>query len=400
MVYYTICIPTRNRQRYAIEAIKAISASDETDFEVLVADNSDNPEPIRSFFEGGFSDSRFRLIGPEDRILSMVDNWERTMAEAQGRWVSFIGDDDHIDPSVLRLLRRYEREFKDVDAIGWSRMHYNWPDNRINATLAVVPTGHDTFVAAKSKLQDRLYRWSERNKRPSCGFGIYHGAVRRSLMEKIKRRSENRFFEHPTVDFDNSCKTINLAKQLIFCQRPFSVLGACVASNSASTQSLEAMKKLVDDFYKDLGSGQQIQEDDFPFSPKLPGLAVISAIAATSWWYCRKYGADNSGFEENFAHAAAHECQVSRSLEEYEIKVEGLRIGFAAWQGGKWAAHFNPGPFTPPQSRNELCGFHKDSIYIRESGIAASTPAEFYSFAESFIMPVEHVISARRAFAA
>ncbi|PWW00318.1 glycosyl transferase family 2 [Hoeflea marina] len=399
MVYLTICIPTRNRQRYAIEAIKAVSACDQADFEVIVADNSDDPAPLRDFF-AGFGDSRFRLIGPADRVLSMVDNWERTMAEVGGRWVSFIGDDDHIDPRVVRLLRRYEREYKDVDAVGWSRIHYNWPDNRLHATLAVVPCEHDTYVASKPKLQDRLFTWSERHKRPSCGFGIYHGAVRRSLMEKIKRKCGGRYFEHPTVDFDNSCKTIHLARQLIYCQRPFSVLGACVASNSASTQSLEAMKKLVVDFYSDLGSGMQIQEDDFPFSPKLPGLAVISAIAATSWWYCRTYGVDNTGFQENFAHAAVHECLSSRTLEEYQIKVEGLRSGFAAWQGGAWARHFNPPPFTPPQSFNQLCGVHKDSIYIRESGLEAATPGEFYDFAESFIMPVEHVVSARRAFAA
>lgn len=400
MVFFTICIPTRNRQRYCIEAIKAISAYAQSDFEVIIADNSDDPEIMKRFFADGFSDSRFRLLPSRDRVLSMADNWERTMEEVNGRWVTFIGDDDHIDPRVVGLLRRYEREFKDVDAIGWARIHYNWPDNRLRGTLAVVPCAHDTFIASKAVLQDRLYKWSERDKRPSCGFGIYHGAVRRSLMEKIKRKSDNRFFEHPTVDFDNSCKVINLAKRLIYCQRPFSVLGACAASNSAATQSLEVEKQRVDDFIKEIGDGMKVESDDFPFSQHLPGLGTLSGIAATTWWYCRKYGQDLTGFEENFAHSAAHECAASRTLEEYQLKVKGLRIGFAAWQGGKWAGHFNPRPFVPPHSHNELCGVHKDNIYIRESGLPASTPAEFYSFAESIIMPAEHVISARRAFAA
>lgn len=400
-MYYTICIPTRNRQRYCIEALKGIAASDEADFEVVVTDNSDDPAILERFFRTELKDHRFRLVPPAPAVLSMVDNWERALAEVRGRWVSVIGDDDHIDPSVIRILRRYEREHADLEAVSWSRMSYNWPDNRAIATLASVPTDHATYIPSKKILQDQLYRWSQREKRPSCGFGIYHGAVRRSLMERIKRKYSNRYFEHPTVDFDNSCKVIREARGMIHCQRPFSVLGACGASNSASTQSFELMQKLVDSFYLELGNGLQIQDDDFPFSPKLPGLAVISSIAATTWWFCRKYGVDYEGFQENFAHAAVHECLSSRTIDEYRIKVDGLRRGFAAFEGGKWAAHFNPpDSFMPSKAQNQLCGVFKGHIYIRESGLKVATPTEFYRFAESFVMPVEHVASARQAFAA
>jgi glycosyltransferase involved in cell wall biosynthesis len=400
MVYLTICIPTRNRQRYCIEAIKAIAASEGTDFDVIVADNSDDPEIMKQFFANEFSDSRFRLLPSRDQVLSMIDNWERTMEEVTGRWVSFIGDDDHIDPRVVGLLRRYEREHKDVDAVGWSRMHYSWPDNRLLSTLAIVPCAHDTHIASKALLQDHLYKWSERSKRPSCGFGIYHGALRRSLMEKIKRKCGNRYFEHPTVDFENSCKVIHLAKKLIYCQRPFSVLGACAASNSAVTQSFEVEKQRVQQFLDELGDGMQVQGDDFPFSPFLPGLSILSGIASTTWWYCCKYGLDKTGFEENFAHSATEHCLASRNIEEYEIKVAGLRIGFDLWQGGKWAHLFNPPAFNPPVSHNSLTGVYGKTIYVRESALDAATPGDFYNFAQSFVMPAEHVISDRRAFAA
>tara|TARA_R110002020_G_scaffold116694_5_gene267362 strand:+ start:152 stop:1354 length:1203 start_codon:yes stop_codon:yes gene_type:complete len=400
-VYFTICIPTRNRQRYCIEALKGIARSDETDFEVVVVDNSDDPAILDAYFSSELNDTRFRLVPPAPQVLSMVDNWERAMTEVRGRWVTIIGDDDHIDPSVLRILHRYEREHADLEAVSWSRMTYNWPDNRTIATLASVPTGHETYIPRKKNLHDQLYRWSQREKRPSCGFGIYHGAVRRSLMERIKRKYSNRYFEHPTVDFDNSCKVIREARGMVHCQRSFSVLGACAASNSASTQSFELMQKLVDDFYRELGAGPQIQDSDFPFSPKLPGLAIISAIAATTWWFCRKYGVDNEGFQENFAHAAVHECVSSRTMDEYKIKVEGFRRGFAAFEGGKWAAHFQPPEtFVPSTAQNQLCGVHKGYIYIRESGLKVATPSEFYRLAESFVMPVEHVASARQAFAA
>lgn len=402
MVYLTICIPTRNRQRYCIEAIKAIAESDETDFEVIVADNSDDATILDDYFRTQLNDSRFRLLPPAETVLSMVDNWERTMPEVRGRWVSMIGDDDHIDPSVIQVIRRSERDQPALEAFCWSRLNFNWPDNRLIATLAAVPMGHGTHVPDRKSLHDQLYRWSKREKRPIGGFGIYHGAVRRSLMERIKRKYSDRYFEHPTVDFDNICKVVHEAKAMLFCQRPFSVLGACAASNSASTQSFEIMQKLVDDFYRELGNGQQIQEDDFPFSPKLPGLAIISSIAATTWWFCRKYGVDNEGFQENFAHSALQECLTSRTVEEYRIKVEGLRRGFEAFEGGIWASHFNPpDEFFPSTAQNQLCGVYNGNMYIRESGLKkVTTPAEFYRFAESFLMPVRHMVSARQAFAA
>lgn len=401
MVYFTICIPTRNRQRYCIEALKAIAQARETDFEVLVADNSDDPAILDDFFRNQLKDDRFRLLPPEQNVLSMLDNWERTMAEVRGRWVTFIGDDDHIDPKAIHVLRRYERDYSDLEAVSWSRMTYNWPDNRFIATLASVPTGHETYVPKRKVLHDQLYRWSQREKRPSCGFGIYHGALRRSLMERIKRKYSNRYFEHPTVDFDNNCKVIREAKGMVHCQRPLSVLGACGASNSASTQSFELMKKLADDFYRELGDGPPIQEDDFPFSPRLPGLAIISSIAATTWWFCRKYGVDNEGFQENFAHSAVNECLSSRTVEEYKIKVEGLKRGFAAFEGGVWSKHFNPPEvFVPSVAQNQLYGAYEGYIYIRESGLDITTPSEFYRFAESFVMPVEHVASAKTVFAA
>jgi GT2 family glycosyltransferase len=81
-VYLTICIPTRNRQSYCIEALKAIAEAPETDFEVIVADNSDDPAILDDFFRTQLKDDRFRLLPPQQTVLSMVDNWERTMAKS------------------------------------------------------------------------------------------------------------------------------------------------------------------------------------------------------------------------------------------------------------------------------------------------------------------------------
>ncbi|MDP2734364.1 MAG: glycosyltransferase family A protein, partial [Hoeflea sp.] len=142
MIQLSICLPTRNRQSYCIETIRALAESDRADFEVIVGDNSDDGSVLADFFSQDFHDPRFRLIGPEDTVLPMVDNWERLAGLATGRWVSVIGDDDYLDPKLVLMLKYYERLYPEVESVSWSRMHFNWPDNRPSPALSVVPVSH------------------------------------------------------------------------------------------------------------------------------------------------------------------------------------------------------------------------------------------------------------------
>ena len=157
MVHLTICLPTRNRQAYCIKTIAALAEAKGDDFEVLVGDNSDDPAPLAAYL-ADLKDRRFRLIGPGPVVLSMVDNWERLLEVAGGRWISVIGDDDYIDPRVTGLIRRFEILHRDVEAINWDCMTFQWPDNRPVPTLATIPLTGASGVRPKAALADQLFR--------------------------------------------------------------------------------------------------------------------------------------------------------------------------------------------------------------------------------------------------
>ena len=399
MIQLSICLPTRNRQKYCFETIRALAASDASDFEVIVGDNSDDASILADFITNELKDSRFRLIAPEDTVLPMVDNWERLVGEAKGRWISVIGDDDYIDPKLVLLLKYYERIYPGVESIVWARMKFNWPDNRSARGLSVVPVSHGTYIANKSSLQDRLYRWSDGTKRPAASFGVYHGAVRKSLMERIKRKYGGRYFEHPVVDFDSTCKVIREAKMLVHCQRPFSVLGACAASNSAGTTSRKTLMERVKTFKAETQGKTDMDDPVFPFPISDPGASFCSAIASTTSWFCRTYGIDLSGFPENFSRAAMDELSDTVIEEDHELRKAFFERCFDVWEGGKWRDCFQPKPFRGNKSYNETCGVINNYLYIREDVTPSQTPAEFYHFGESAIMPIEHVVSGARTFA-
>lgn len=399
MVHLTICLPTRNRQAYCIKTIEALAEAKGTDFEVIVGDNSDDPAPLADYFTTKLQDDRFRLISPGPAPLSMVDNWERLLEQAGGRWISVIGDDDYIDTRVTGLIRRFEILHRDVDAINWDCMTFQWPDNRPVPTLATIPVTSGTGVRSKTSLADRLFRWSEGKRRPAVGVGIYHGAVRKSLMERIRKTYRGRYFEHPIVDWDNTCKVVAEAKTLAHCERPFSVLGACLASNSAASQSREVMQQRLDAFERESAANISLYRPDFPFSMIDSGSSLCLSIATLTAWFCQTYAVDMTGFGSNFAKAAIDECRHCTTLEEYDAKVGCFTRGFALWEGGRWARLFKPEPFKPPKTVNQLSGLGNDTLHIREAAINPATPAEFYRFGENAILPVEALLSGTKVFA-
>ncbi|WP_412051566.1 glycosyltransferase family 2 protein [Hoeflea sp. Naph1] len=399
MVHLTICLPTRNRQAYCIKTIEALAQNSGDDFEIIVADNSDDPAPLADYFAQSLHDSRFRLMAPGGAVLPMVDNWERAVSHANGRWISVIGDDDYIDPRITGVIRRYEVLHRNVDAISWECMSYQWPDNRPVPTLASIPVSNGTQLHSMQTLGDRLYRWSERRRSPSVGVGIYHGAIRRSLMERIKEAYGGRYFEHPNVDWENTCKVTAQARLIVHSERPFSVLGACAASNSAANLSSAAMKLRVKTFEHESRDCISLNQPSFPFLLSAESASLCLSIAATTAWFCNSYGIDLTGFGENYAHAAMEECKYSPTRENYDAKVASFAHGFAQWEGGKWARLFAPAPFSPPKTVNQLTGLTDDRLQIREADIGATTPAEFYRFGEHAIMPVEALVSGAKVFA-
>lgn len=399
MVHLTICLPTRNRQAYCIETIAALSQSTAEDFEVVVADNSDDPSVLADHFAGSFRDPRFRLIAPANKVLPMVDNWERAVDAAQGRWISVLGDDDYLDPRVSALIRRYEVLHRDVDAVSWECMSYQWPDNRPVATLAGIPVGHATHRLSTGTLADQLFRWSERKRRPGVGVGIYHGAIRRSLMERIRSSYGGRYFEHPNVDWESTCKVVAQARLIVHSERPFSVLGACAASNSAASLSAKAMTARMATFTAESRDCISLEQPFFPFELTASSASLCLSIAVTTAWFCNSYSIRLDGFGANFAHAAMDECRFSVTREEYDAKCGCFADGFSRWEGGKWAGLFKPAPFSPPRSVNRVAGLNADRLMVREADIGAATPAEFYRFGEHAILPLDSLVSGAKVFA-
>lgn len=386
----SICVPSRNRQVWFQETIRTLTASLRTDIELVFVDNSDDPSVMDAFMEPYLADPRVRYVPSGAAIRPMVDNWEVAFDATTGRWIVFIGDDDHVDPELAGLILRIEAKMPEVEALDWSRLHFTWPYPGKPPLSNPVPLLGEIHEVPKKQLRERAFRWDHAREVLGCGFGIYHGAVARPLMERIRAASKTgRWFEHPIVDYDNIFKVIMHGKRFVHIRRPLSVMGVCPASNTAATTNLEDTKKKQEAFHREHKTSMDDMDcnRDFPFRSYQ---GVTACIAMTHHWFAREYGYDFSGFEENFARSCAIQCAGYPTREEYEAVAASYRKTFATWKDGRYLRFFKP-EFTAPKRAGAFGGMLDGTLFYNDEHATVATPAEFYRLAEGVIQPLEQL---------
>ena len=97
----SVVLMAYKRPEYLRITMASVLEQTMSDFELIVADNSNSPEIARMCTE--FNDERIRYIGNEI-TLPMVSNAKLGMRLAQGKYIANIHDDDVIDAKFLETL--------------------------------------------------------------------------------------------------------------------------------------------------------------------------------------------------------------------------------------------------------------------------------------------------------
>jgi hypothetical protein len=378
----SICVPSRNRQRTFLQTARDLVASPRQDVEFVLADNSDDPSIADSVMNGR-TDIRVRYLPSADHPLPMQDNWERAMRAATGDWVIFIGDDDYVDPDVIDTILDVVRRCPDVDAIGWSRPSFKWPDYRPFPGNACIALGNAVHVANRAEQLEALFRWKGAAPVPKTAFSVYHGAVRRCAMDRIRNRFSDRYFEHPTVDFECSAKLLLTGRHFVYVDRPFSVLGATAQSNSSAMGRFARVVQI--NAALSPADGPAFDIAGFPFTSRL---GVAASILATLNWFTIRHGLPMQGWEENFLRALAIDCGRAEDRASFEAHVSACREAIAGWQDGKWLDAFKP-RFMSRGRGVPFTGLMGSNLFVDESIGGCRTPAEFYQLMQSMLPPAD-----------
>jgi glycosyltransferase involved in cell wall biosynthesis len=239
---FSIVIPTRNRPETLGPALATCLNQSFEDYEIVVCDNGDTP--AASEVVAAAASPRVRYLAPI-RPLAMSANWERALAEAQGEYVTVLGDDDGFMPYALRELDQLISS-TGAKAIQWNRGIYTWPTIGIagEASLLQLPLARTiTEVDGRDQIGRVIRFEAGADSLPM----IYCSVIHRGLIEKHKAAT-GRVFLNIYPDVYSAFGFGYLARRYVSVSVPMNIAGLSHASNGVATLMNEKRNAVASDF--------------------------------------------------------------------------------------------------------------------------------------------------------
>ena len=123
----SIIIPSRNRAKYAVLAIRSVLSYPSDRFELVIQDNSSNDE-LELAIRPHRHDPRV-IYNHTREPLDVIENFTRGLELATGIYVTFFGDDDGANPEIVDAAVWANQNNVEV-LITTRPSEYYWPDVR------------------------------------------------------------------------------------------------------------------------------------------------------------------------------------------------------------------------------------------------------------------------------
>lgn len=236
MKKFTIVIPTRERAETLKYTLKACTAQNYENLDIIVCDNrsTDHTEEVVK----GCQDPRVRYVKTPKR-LGMSENWEYALSHVTGDFVTYLGDDDGLLPDAVSISNQLLTKHPYKSLI-WSKAAYTWPsDLSSHKSILSFSTENSTFVLSGMMLLKMIGAGLTSYGRIPM---IYSGFVSVESILKIKKRT-GRFFYSITPDVYSGFALISEAPEYLYTLYPLGVGGTSKHSNGASFFSKEGSEK-------------------------------------------------------------------------------------------------------------------------------------------------------------
>jgi glycosyltransferase involved in cell wall biosynthesis len=232
----SILIPTKNRQKYALNVVQHILGIANDRLQLIIQDNSDSNSlgDALSIYK---NDSRLRYYY-HNEVLSFVDNFSLGLRKCTGEYVTIIGDDDGINPLIIEITEWAHKY--NIEAISSVlSIIYFWPDSGVNyannnGMLTIRDTSCkvkyvDTKKEVKKFLKNGCHNYLNYNLAKA-----YHGIVKRSVLENIKSKTGN-FIGGLSPDIYLSIAISLLVDKVLIVDYPLTISGICNQSGSSDS---------------------------------------------------------------------------------------------------------------------------------------------------------------------
>lgn len=271
----SVVMPTHNRYEYAAASIRSILSIAGTEIQLVVTDTSDNDDLCA--FASMITDERLlyrRITEP----LSMTGNHNAAMSLATGKYACLIGDDDTI--TMEALMATAWADANDIMILSPLVVaNYAWPDFR-SKYLGASHAGRLYLRRGFGRLsfQNSRLNLEAALRRGALGTEglpkIYHGIVRKDLLDSIKKRS-GAYFHGSSPDVSGAVSLAIVSDSYVEIDYPLTLPGASGKSNTGRS-ALKKHKGTLE------GDAHTKRFKDLKWPAVLPGFTSVETVWAQS----------------------------------------------------------------------------------------------------------------------
>ncbi len=236
---YTIVIPSMNGGQYLKHAIDSVLSEKSQNFQLVVSINHSTDgsmEMLRCY-----KDDRLKLVMPPKK-LSMAGHYEWCIDQANSEWLTIMGDDDGIMPGFFEYLDYLTNKWKEVEAISFKRAYFFWPGaEKIfgDIVLHYHRKNSEKLLSTKSMLLKVFSSLKEHYDLPQL---YTNNIIRKSLVEKIKCKSNGKFYHEMTPDVYSGVAIALSTKVYLKANRPIFWTGSSPKSLGVAIANRESNK--------------------------------------------------------------------------------------------------------------------------------------------------------------
>ena len=363
MSVLSVCIPVQPGHLPPVALVEHLLSGRNQDLEIIVA-------PYHDSCAGSLALTRLAMAHPQLTILPGLPEdtsasalWAAALAAATGDWLTVIFGDDMLEPDIDHFIGMAVRSHPAVDAIGWNSFKIDAKAPRDIPQSVAIPIQHHLMDIDKPGMLDAFFNWTGSSNVPNMHFGLYHGAIRRSLYQTILDNASPTAFLTPVPQWEWAARVIIFAQALAFSSRPMSAVSVEPYTPYVTPSVLE----------------------NFPF---LPQHGLTAAIAEIQARVLAELGAEWTGFNEHFIRALMLDCMFEHDEERFENKAQGYHKAIVSTGARHYAEMFRPPYHARPQG-DDRRGPEGLLLLVDRFLGEAVTAHEFFLLARQIVTPVD-----------
>lgn len=362
MTKFSICIPVEPGHVPPVFLAREILKDPEADLEIVVAPYDDTCADATELYAMAAADARLRILPPAPQGISAAQLWIGLVRAAVGDWVTIVRPEDIIETNIAPVLTYIEKTMPTVDAYGWNALQIAADAPRHVKSAIAIPIQHHSIEIEKATMLEAFFFWVDSNNTPKMPFGLYHCAIKRSLLQSVLDTSGEMSWLTPLPQYEWAARVLLMANALGFSARPLS------AVNVTPYQPV-AVKSAI---------------DGFPFNASI---GLTAAIAEIQLRVLRDLGADWTGFNEDFVNACMRDCVLEHGEEAFEAKCQAYYQAIGDMQGGRLAPLFRPPYLAEPQPDRRR-GLHGKTLLVDRFIGNATDAQSFFKVIHSMMTPL------------